>query len=194
MAIVDLTVAYVHRFVAQTSFPASGEDSLQPLGVSWFLISEAILAKGAGDETHIQATLTFPTQYTYILKDFVASIRLSLGTTVNFAEDGIIQLDNCSKAPNIPTYFVPIHSEGVAFEAVPAAAADPVLCYHLVAPYKTIIERNGLVASTWTIQFADENAGATNAGVFTSVACFYVYNQMQAQGSILNTPVPIMQF
>ncbi len=192
MAIVDLNVTYFHRFVPFKSFAGSGEDDLQPLGISWFIGNGTILAKGAGDETHIRATITFPTQYVYILKDLVASIRLTLGTTNNFEDNALIQLDNCAKAPNLPSYFLAIDTQGIAFEHTNAVAADPTQIYNLVNPYKTLIERPDVAASTWILEFVDEAGGATNAGIYTSVICFYVYNLLQAQGSPINTPLPVL--
>lgn len=194
MTIVDLSLTYTQRLVPFKTFAGpSGQDVLAPIGITWFFVSNAIAVKGAGDETHIRATMTFPSQYVYILKEFTASVQLTLGTTNNFSADGLIELSNCSKASPGLTFFVPIHADGIAFEFVAATAADPTLTY-LPNPYKTLIERPGLPSSTWAVLVADEDAGATNVGIFRSVVCFYTYTIAQAQGSILNTPHPTMPF
>lgn len=189
MAIVDLTPVLLAQSQAFDTAPEPQLlKSFRPIGLQWFSTQTTIVAKGAGDETHIRATLILPSQYVYCFKSLNVAIKLTLGTTHNFTPDGMVTLSGHGTTPNPGTLFYPCHNKGISYEFVSAVAADPTRLYVLDAPIPMILPGGaGLQLS-----FADEAAGATNVGLLVAVVCFYKYVIEQGLSSELNTAPPVL--
>jgi len=195
MAIVDLTVTATRQTQAFKTAPGGiVEDTFLPVGLTWFFAAGTVLAKGAGDETHIRCTTTFPTQYAYILKEIQISIRLSLGVTHNFSDAGLIICQNCVPVPSVPNQNLGLESNAIAFEFGTATAADPFRNYDLIVPYHQLIQAPDNQTAAMIIELADEAAGATNAGIFSLTSCFWRYGLEQALSIQLNAPQPVVAF
>lgn len=195
MAIVDLAPAIT---LATTPFKTAPggivEDTYQPVGLTWFTGQTAIAVKSAGDETHIRWVLTFPTQYSYILKDIQLNLQLTLGVTHNFQQYGLIHVANGYSGYLGRQQGLGLKNDGISFEFGSAVAVDPVRTYELAQPFHQLLVAPEGSEMTWTFYVADENAGATNVGLFNFTACFYRFGLEQALSSALNAPQPTISY
>lgn len=189
MTIVDLAITWSG---SQTEFksPPGGRllNSLHPMGLQWFTGNTAIVAKIATNETHIRGTMSFPAQYAYCLKSFNIAVRLTLGTTNNFEPEGLVELQLGVAVGGQTEQYFPIHNQGISYEFKAAVAADPTRAYVLDRPIAQLIPGG----STMRVLLADEDAGATNAGVLIASFCFYRYAIEQLYAMELNTALPIL--
>lgn len=198
MTIIDLAVAAT---LSTQAFDSPGgaieSDTNFPVGYTWFTANSVILVKSAGDETHIRATLTFPGQYSYILKSMQIGIQLTEGTTHNFSQFGLINVR--SAVPTEPAtqggLQLGITNQGLAFEFGAADVANPFRSYGLDQPFHLIMQRrDGTNDMAMVIMLADEAAGATNVGAFELTACFWRYGIEQALHLPLNSAWPVIAY
>lgn len=193
MAIIDLTPTAFQAFQAFKTAPGDiVANTAQPVGLIWFHTSATIVAKDAGNETHIRCAFNFPTQFSYILKNISVSISLTLGTTNNFSQYGFIGVSNGYPILAHADQYLAMKNEGIGYEFVAATAADPVRTYELTAPFTQLIEPTEGSAASMVLEFADEDAGATNVGNFRFFACFYRFTLEQSLSSQLNSPLPVI--
>lgn len=198
MAIVDLAIAAT---LSTQAFDSPGgaieSDTNLPVGYTWFTANTAIVVKGAGDETHIRCTMTFPGQYSYILKSMQIGIQMTEGTVHNFSQFGLINVR--AAVPTQPAtqggIQLGITNQGIAFEFGAADVANPFRSYVLNESFHLVMQRqDGTNDMVMIIMLADEAAGASNAGGFELTACFWRYGVEQALHSPLNSPWPVIAY
>lgn len=150
-----------------------------PRGIISFLGTGAVAAKGAGDETNLNLTITFPG----------AGLRyLPKHTMLRFRSDDVTEsFENCAIGFYLGdrTEEFALCSDGQVFQNATTAGRiwvpQPGTNKPIMSPGDTIV-----------YNFADMTAGATTAGDLNWVIDFYVYTADQVDKWEIHTPIPVI--
>jgi len=158
---------------------------------------QTILAKAALDETQIQTTLTLPANYAYVQRSLFASCRINTGTTNNFAQSGAHKISNAVPLPGVPSntaQFFELVNDGISPDF---PGSDPTNAVQILRLYREASHGHQLLLPSpdnasdpivHRFHFMDIDAGATDAGTFSMLITFWMYDIDQSYAVALSTP------
>lgn len=182
MAVVDVNLADAAPSAVKWELPSEYNQLRSPIprGIASFVGTGAVVAKGAGDETDLKLTITFPGAGFRYLPKHCAIRFLSDDLTESYNSNaiGFYITTTITCAFNLTS---PGQFQQNALLAgrlwVPAAGTNkPIL-----APGDTVV-----------YNFADMTAGATSAGDLLWEIDFYQFTADQVDKWEIHTPIPVI--
>lgn len=152
-----------------------------PRGRRIYTGSAAVAALGAGDETNVDITFTFPTAFVYLPKALTISF-MSDDLTTEFSNFGVLQYDSAL------FHQYAMVCDGPAFHV----AVRSVQTYRPQGTWKRWID--GTAAGVIDLLLADISGDASTAGDVFWSAEFWEYDVEQCLNWPVNTPQPVFTY
>lgn len=184
MAIVNVSPSDGGRDTARWAIPP--DDILNktpiPRGVRTYGGTAAVLALGAGDETNVQITFTFPTVFVYLPKS-ISTQFISDDLTTEFSNEGTLRYRprNATAIGTVKDYAM--HCDGPSFVA---AVRSSQVFRPLGTWRQWIAGQNG---DTMNLFMADISGDTSTAGDIGWNAEFWAYDIEQCLNWPVNTPM-----
>lgn len=160
-----------------------------PRGLRDYGGTAAIAALGAGDETVVVITLSFPTVFNYLAKSLTINFRSDDATT-EFSNNGILQYRPGGSQTLGLTKSYPLVSPGAAFWVAVALSSDQV--YEPQGTWRNW--NNGPAGDTMVLLLADISGDTSTAGDVAWTAEFWEYDIEQCLKWPVNTPQPTLTY
>lgn len=159
-----------------------------PRGVRKYVGSNGIAALGAGDETSVIITFTFPTAFVYLLKAMTYEF-FSDDLTSEFNDRGLFQYLPAGVTSTVATKTYNLVSPGAGI----SAAVNSVNAWAMGTGFNRLWI-DGTKLDTVRAMFADMSGDTSTAGNFAWYAEFWEYDIEQCFKWPVNTPQPIVAF
>lgn len=185
MAVIAVTATDTGRETVHWSVPPDNVLNQTPIprGLRDYRGAAAVLALGAGDETNVDITFTFPTAFIYLPKS-ISFMFQSDGILSEFGNLGILEYQPGA----IPTLGLreqySMASDGQAFRQ----ATRSVQIYRPQGTWRQFV--NGPNGDTIHINLADMSMDTSEAGDVTWSCDFWEYDIEQCLKWPVNTPIP----
>lgn len=162
-------------------------DSPIPRGLRVYGKTIAVAALGAGDETNVVITFTFPTAFIYLPKSVTINFT-SDDLTSEFANLGTLDYRPAGVVTAGIKKVYELLSNGQSFEG----AAQSTQVYHPQGTWRQWV--NGPDGDTMQLRLADVSGDASTAGDIDWTADFWEYDLEQCLRWPINTPQPTLTY
>lgn len=184
MAVIAVTATDTGDLTTRWAIPDEKQlnNSPIPRGLREYKGTAAVPALGAGDQTNVGITFSFPSNFIYLAKSFTCSF-VSDDLTSEFGNLGNIEYEVGGSASIANRIEYPIKSEGQSFRS--AVKSDQT--YVPLGTWRRFI--NGSNGDFFAFFLADMSGDASTAGDVSWFADFLVYDVEQCFNWPVNTPL-----
>lgn len=154
-----------------------------PRGTRVYGETVAVPALGANDETSVIITLTFPTQFNYLIKNLTIDFK-SDDLTSEFSNFGSMEYLPAGQQAGGTRRDYALVCEGATFRA----AAQSEQIYHPVGLWRQWI--TGSLGDLLLLRLVDISGDTSTAGDVSWIAEFWEYDIEQCFKWPVNTPIP----
>lgn len=189
MAIISVLVGDGGRETTHWSVPEDNLLNMSPIprGIRDYGQTNAIAALGAGDETNVVITLSFPTAFMYLPKSLSISFR-SDDLTTEFSNLGSMQYQPRGNAAlGIAKEYV-LLCGGASF----FGAAQSIQAFHPVGTWREWVRGPDL--DSVSMRISDISGDTSTAGDVYWTASFWEFDVEQCLNYPVNTPLPTVAY
>lgn len=158
-----------------------------PRGLRSYGRSQSIAALGAGDETNIDLTLTFPTAFVYLPKSLSVQFQ-SDDLTTEFSNLGTVEYHPGGNSGLGTAKVYELLCNGPSFRLAIAS----IQVYHPMGTWRNWVRGNE--NDTIHVNLADISGDASAAGDFAWTAEFWEFDINQCLEWPINTPQPVLSY
>jgi len=189
MAVIEVAVTDAGSRTVHWATPTETvlENSPIPRGLRHYGGTAAVAALGAGDETNIDITLTFPPSFVYIPKTITMQFT-SDDLTTEFSNEGLLEYRPGGSATIGVREEFAMHCDGPTFRL----AVNSVQVYRPLGTWRLVVFGN--VQDSVHMNMADISGDTSTAGDVSWTAEFWEYDVEQCFKWPINTPVPTLNY
>jgi len=189
MAVIDVEPTDPGRVTQHWRVPSDPalKNSPIPRGLRIYGGSTPIAALGAGDETNVDITLTFPEPFVYLPKSLSCQF-LSDDVTTEFDNIGSLEYLNGTSQSLGQIAFYELLSSGASFRF----ALRAMTVWRPQGTWRQWL--NGPDGASMHLLLTDMSGDASTAGDFSWTAEFWEYDVEQCLNWPINTPAPTVNY